>query len=144
MSPQHSAEPSIRVEARFAQLPALLSYLATVPADIDRETLLRAGLAVEELFANSIHHGYGGECDQPVWLTVGREGGHLHVTYADAAPPFDPFAEDRQRITDGDVDERQVGGLGRLLLKEMATRCTYRHADGRNVIELTYALPRSA
>lgn len=135
---------TVQVAAKFSALASLLGPLTRPsPATgvaVDANTLLRAQTAVEELFANSVHHGYGGESEQPVWLTVESRGTVLHVIYADAAAAFDPFAS-LQALTDIEeisIGARRVGGLGRLLVRELADRCVYRYCDGRNVTELEF------
>lgn len=105
---------------------------------IQSRTYARARLVVEELFANSIRHGYGQESDAPVWLAVEADGERLHITYMDEAQPFDPFA-DRQfsgKALEVPLEERHVGGLGRLLISEIAQRMHYRRENGRNIILL--------
>jgi anti-sigma regulatory factor (Ser/Thr protein kinase) len=142
----HTNPDSICIPARFSALPQLLAPLApaaqAVVAPGLTRTLLRAQLAVEELFANSIHHGYGGESDQPVWLSVALQGDALQVTYADQAAAFDPFAaiEPPDDNPATPVDGRKVGGLGRLLVRELAGRCAYKREEGRNVTVLEFNL----
>ncbi len=133
---------TVQVAAKFSALGRLLGPLtAERPLfAVDTNTLLRAQTAVEELFANSVQHGYGGESEQPVWLTVELRGTVLNVIYADAAAAFDPFAS-QQALTEVEhvsVDARRAGGLGRLLVSELADRCTYQYRDGRNVTELQF------
>lgn len=133
---------SVQVAAKFSALASLLGPLNTEQAlvAVDRNTLLRAQTAVEELFANSVHHGYGGESEQPVWLTVQSQGTALNVIYADAAAAFDPFAS-LQALTEVErigLDAGRVGGLGRLLVSELADRCIYQYRDGRNVTALEF------
>lgn len=119
-------------------MPALLSYLAESAQGMAVETLLRASLAVEELFSNSIHHGYGGESDQPVWLAVECLSTGLRILYADAAPPFDPLAGDPAGVAGNDPATQRVGGLGRVMIRDMAQASRYRYADGRNEVTLDY------
>ncbi len=133
---------TVQAVAKFSALANLLGPLnAEQPLfAVDKNTLLRAQTAVEELFANTVHHGYGGESEQPVWLTVQLRGATLNVFYADAAAAFDPFAS-LQALTEIEqigVDARRVGGLGRLVVSELADRCIYRYRDGCNVTELEF------
>ena len=140
----HTNPDSICIPARFSALPQLLAPLAPAAQGVVSpgltRTLLRAQLAVEELFANSIHHGYGEESDQPVWLSVALQGDTLRVVYADQAAAFDPFAAIEPPNDDPttSVDDRKLGGLGRLLVRELANHCTYQREDGRNVTRLEF------
>lgn len=140
----HTNPDSICIPARFSALPQLLAPLAPAAQAVVSpgltQTLLRAQVAVEELFANSIHHGYGEESDQPVWLSVALQGDTLRVVYADQAAAFDPFAAIEPPNDDPttSVDDRKLGGLGRLLVRELANHCTYQREDGRNVTRLEF------
>lgn len=141
--PVESGQPvrTVCFEARFDQLPALLEALH-IPG-VDHQAHLRASLAVEELFANTIHYAYGGESASPVWLTVANTGDALRIDYADAGPEFDPFVNIARLEPEctTDVDHRPVGGLGRVLIHHMARKCAYRRENDRNIVSLEYALP---
>lgn len=142
----HTNPDGICIPARFSALPQLLAPLAPAAQAVMSPgltwTLLRAQLAVEELFANSIHHGYGEESDQPVWLSVALQGDTLQVVYADQAAAFDPFAAIEPPDDDPStpIDGRKLGGLGRLLVRELAGHCAYRREGNRNVTRLEFAL----
>ncbi len=135
---------TICIPARFSALPQLLAPLAPAAQAVTSpeltRTLLRAQLAVEEMFANSIHHGYGQESDQPVWLGVTLHDDTLQLVYADQAAAFDPFAAIATPADDPatPLDGRRVGGLGRLLVRELAGHCGYRREGGRNVTRLEF------
>lgn len=142
---RHTSD-TICIPARFSALGQLLAPLAPAAQPVASpelsRTLLRAQLAVEELFANSIHHGYGQESDQPVWLSVSLQGASLQLVYADQAAAFDPFAGIQTPNDDpaAPLDGRKVGGLGRLLVRELAGHCAYRRDGGRNVTTLEFSL----
>lgn len=99
----------------------------------------RIELVLEELFTNTVTHGYGGECDRPVWVGFDAQSDTLLITYSDEAPPYDPLQHD----TDLDFDRaaRPSGGLGILLARRFADRMDYRYASGRNVLTLIFDRP---
>lgn len=138
--------PGQRFPARFSALPEILRLIAnTERAGLDAATLLRAQTAVEELFANSIHHGYGGESDKPVWLSVTTDGNRLVISYSDASRSFDPFAtlDDAAHVIDDDGEATRLGGVGRHLVRGLADQSHYRRTgpaeDGRNEITLEFS-----
>jgi len=57
------------------------------------------------------------------------------LTVADDGPQFDPLAHDVPELERA-IDEREIGGLGILLVRELADRCRYARVDGRNVMEI--------
>ena len=127
----HSTELSI--PARFAELPGLLAYVAQQGQILGASATetARIQLMLEELFSNSITHGYGGECDH--WVAAGlhaRPNG-LTLIYSDQAPPFD-----LSRMSASDPVDDQIGGLGINLILGMARKIRYQRSVDRNITEI--------
>lgn len=129
----------LKLPARFSSLGALLDRVATECKDagLGSDFSRRVELAIEELFANSINHSYCGESDRPVWIRVSASGSGVFVEYQDAGPPFDTFML-AERPADGLTPELRVGGLGRRLIRELATNYAYKRQAGRNIVSLEF------
>lgn len=125
----------LQVHARRAEFPALAGLVETACATSPTEHRLRLLLLVEELFCNSLEHGYGAECGQPIGLALQPDGEGCRVLYWDHAPAFDPFAEREAPELTADIDLRPVGGLGLLLLARYASWRRYRRQEGSNLVE---------
>jgi anti-sigma regulatory factor (Ser/Thr protein kinase) len=128
--------------ARMGALRELRAFIEGVcrEAAIARNDTLRIALVAEELFMNSVKHGYGGDSAKQVWLTLGPEGGALRLLYEDAAPPYDPFANEACPDLNAPVDSRAVGGLGVLLVARFSRSHEYIRAGERNRISLLLPL----
>lgn len=124
--------------ARRDALPQVGAFLAQVceAAGIGRATCLRLTLLVEELFTNTVVHGHGGDSDEPVRLQCEAAPGRMTLVYEDTAPAFDPFAHVAMPDVVASVEDRPVGGLGVLLVSEMAQQIEYRRDGDRNRISL--------
>ena len=122
--------------ARLAQLRHLTAFLEGFCSaqTIERSRCLRLNLVLEELFVNSVQHGYRGDCDAPIWITLDAAPGAVHLTYEDTAPPFNPFA----RLPAQPVQPK-VGGLGVLLTRELAKGRDYAYLFGRNRVRVSLA-----
>lgn len=105
-------------------------------AGIGRDHGLRLNLVLEELFTNTIRHGYRDGNDAPVWISLSRHDAGLRVVYEDAAPPFNPYAWLAAATAAGPQPPRRPGGLGILLTKELAASREYAYVFGRNSIRL--------
>ena len=103
---------------------------------VDREHCLRLNLVVEELFTNTVRHGYRGDSDAPVWVSVEADPAGVRVTYEDTAPPFNPYAL-FANVPDTTLSLRKLGGLGVVLTRELASNRDYAYLFGRNRIRLT-------
>jgi serine/threonine-protein kinase RsbW len=98
-----------------------------------RDDCAKLVLLIEELFTNTVLHGHGGDSDASVRLELEVGDGGIALTYEDTAPPHDPFRA-RRPATAGPLEDRPVGGLGVILVTNMAERVEYSYADGRNRI----------
>jgi anti-sigma regulatory factor (Ser/Thr protein kinase) len=130
--------------ARRGALSDVTAFLAGVCAagSLPNEVQLRLTLLVEELFTNTVVHGHGGDSEAPVSLDCRVQPGRVRLTYEDAAPPYDPFADIRTPDEKAPAEERPVGGLGVLLVSTMAEQVEYRRAGDRNRVSLTVSVAR--
>jgi len=101
---------------------------------IGHADLLRLTLVVEELFTNTVEHGYGGDCDAPVRLELSATATEVTLLYEDAAPPFDALVHLAQQPPSVDMPlaTRPIGGLGLHLVEQIAASARYAREDGRN------------
>ena len=109
-------------------------------AGVGREDCLKLLLIVEELFTNTVTHGYNGESESPVWMAFEPGETGFGLRYEDAAPPHNPFGEFRPMDTAVMVSQQPVGGLGLKLIRSLATGATYSREGERNCIRLTFAM----
>jgi len=133
--------PALRFPARISALAALLTFARHSLTDtaFAQESAKRIELVLEELFTNTVTHGYGGECDRPIWVGFDIQPTLLSISYSDEAPPYDPLQHDVD--LNFDRDARPSGGLGILLARRFADRMDYRYASGRNVLTLMFDPP---
>lgn len=106
---------------------------------IGRTATLRLTLIVEELFTNTVEHGYRRECELPIRIELGLQGHDVLLVYEDAAPRFDPLAvvadiDSRLAVP---LDARPVGKLGLRLVMQLAQSVKYEYVGGSNRIQLT-------
>jgi sigma-B regulation protein RsbU (phosphoserine phosphatase) len=57
------------------------------------------------------------------------------LTFRDDGPQFDPTAIEGPEL-EVDIADRDIGGLGILLVRKLADDCRYFRADGWNVVEV--------
>lgn len=112
-------------------------------AEIGREDRHKLTLIVEELFTNTVTHGFRGDCDSPVQITLESAGRGVRLTYEDSAPQHDPIAAGLRTDIDATVNLRQVGGLGVAIALGLTQDAKYAFVDGRNRVDMTYLLRRA-
>lgn len=101
-----------------------------------RHATLRLLLVAEELFINTVVHGYGGDSRAEVRLTVRARGREIELVAEDSAPAFDPFDHVPRPWA------REVGGLGRALVAGISSRHRYERRGRRNRVIVAVARQR--
>ena len=144
--------------AERQRFPARADVLPRVSAFVERrcrqlgagrQAVLRLILVAEELFINTVMHGYaGGRGRGHVTLTVRDAGAEIELLAEDAAPAFDPFHRVPTPVAHSDPRDAPVGGLGRALIAGVSARHAYERRGGRNCVTVAVrkrrALARSA
>ncbi len=121
--------------ARRTEFEAIRAFVEDVCKNVADDERQRAVLLVEELFANSVCHGYGGDSDQPIWLSVEADENGCRLVYEDCAPPYDPFSAEEPDLHAA-LEDRPIGGLGIVLLNELSSTRNYERRGDRNVIDI--------
>jgi serine/threonine-protein kinase RsbW len=123
--------------ASFAEVRALAeSFGAAV--GIEHTAMLRVILVLEELFTNTITHGYPPGAEGPVWVTLAARDRGIEVTYEDAGPAFDPFTQGPAPPDPACTDTGQPpGGMGLALVLGLSAGAGYLRVGKRNRITLT-------
>lgn len=132
-----------RFEARLERFAELRDHAERfcAHAGLEPAAIGRLVLVLEELFANTVEHGYSrlaeAPAERPVWLTLAPAMGRIEVVYEDAGPEYDPFSRAAAPDYSGPVDSWQVGGLGVALVIRLGRNVRYERTGGRNRIRFT-------
>jgi serine/threonine-protein kinase RsbW len=125
----------------FEQVRALIEEFGEM-ANLGREDRHKLTLIVEELFTNTVTHGFRGDSDSQVQVTLEQTGAGVRLTYEDSAPPHDPIASGLSTDIDATVNLRRVGGLGVAIALGLTEDASYAFVDGRNRVTMTYLTKR--
>lgn len=143
-----SRDAQFSLPASMASWPQAQGFVEAFCARhrVGREDMLRLTLVAEELFTNAVEHGHGGDADAPVRLALEFEPGRVRLLVEDCAPPFDPLAHARAAPPDLEIelDARRVGGLGLVLVEQLAAELRYAREHGRNRLWVTLAIESAA
>lgn len=101
-------------------------------------------LAVEEACVNVVNHGYKGRPPGLLSLAfVLLDHQTLQAHIGDQAPPFHPDQAPQPDLL-ADADDRPVGGLGWMLIRQMMPPVDYSSSEQGNVLVLQRALQQPA
>ncbi len=68
-------------------------------------------------------------------VEIAGEGGRLTLSFADSGMEYNPLEKEDPDITLS-AEEREIGGLGVFMVKQIMDEVTYRRTDGKNVLEM--------
>lgn len=118
------------VEGRNAEI---INAITSCPemADIPENVRFKVNLCVEEIEENILT--YSGT--RWVEVCVERTDEKLEITFRDGGIEFNPLEKEDPDINAG-IEERQIGGLGIFLCKQMMDEVHYDFIDKTNILSI--------
>ncbi len=104
--------------------------------DIAPEQIFKINLALDEALANVVSYAYPEGTVGEISLTANKEGDTIVFQITDEGSPFDPTKGGNVDTTLS-AEERQIGGLGIFLIKQMMDTVSYQRIGNKNVLTLT-------
>ena len=124
---------------------AAVENLEAVTAFVDRclekigcspRAQMQIDVAVDELFSNIAHYAYAPGTGEATVRVEGLEApAAVAVTFIDQGVPYNPLEHADPDITLS-AEERQIGGLGILMVKKSMDEVSYAYEDGRNQLRI--------
>jgi sigma-B regulation protein RsbU (phosphoserine phosphatase) len=119
------------------EVKRLSEFLKSVSQQLDVSTSVanQLRLAVEEAVVNVIDYAYPIGTEGDINIRVLSDGKTVRIQIIDKGQAFDPTAMQRADTTLS-AEERNIGGLGILLVREQMDSINYERTDGKNVLTL--------
>ena len=99
------------------------------------ELAFNLNLVLEEAVSNVIYYAYGEEKQKEISLTAKMSENNLIFVLTDSGKEFDPT-----KVSDADItlsaEEREIGGLGIFLIRQIMNLVEYQRIDGKNVLTM--------
>lgn len=104
-------------------------------AGVDISIQLKLNMVFDELINNIISYGYKDNDRHTITVRAEINGDCLMVTVEDGGIPFNPFLLETPDVS-SDIEDRQIGGLGIFLVKEVMDDVTYQRVQNSNRVTL--------
>ncbi len=102
--------------------------------------VFKLNLCFDELITNAISYGFDTLEGAALSVSLAVRDGAVIAEIRDNGQPFDPFTEAPDADTTLRIEERPIGGLGVLLVRESMDEFSYERRDGFNIITLRLKL----
>lgn len=140
---------SCTVPPNLSALPRLIGFLLDQGrrARLGDADLARLAIVIEELFVNTVTHGYAGRDISKAEVRLALEvptAGVIGIDYRDGGIAFNPLVDGPQQPeagTEAEYLSQREGGVGLWLLRHYARQTEYRRTDGANQLRFRIGRP---
>lgn len=118
-------------------IPQLNEFLDTFCEEggVDMETTMSLNLAMEEAVVNVMDYAYPKGTEGSVNIEARLDDAGITFVIIDSGIPFDPTAKEDADTT-LPLDERNIGGLGIFLTRQIMDEIEYERDNDRNILTL--------
>jgi sigma-B regulation protein RsbU (phosphoserine phosphatase) len=100
----------------------------------------KLNIAIDDLVNNIISYGTDAGGAQSIEINCAYLDNRLMLEVIDSGSPFNPF-EQLNPDTTSSIEDRKIGGLGRLLVKELMDNVDYERKKDKNIVKLIMDIP---
>ena len=122
---------------KVSEITKLNAFVKSAIATLNLENGLanKIKLAIEEAATNVIEYAYPHGTEGDINVTIEADQERIRFILTDSGAEFDPTAVSKADTT-LTVDERPIGGLGILLVRNLMDSINYERIEGKNILRL--------
>lgn len=143
LDPVSQGDPNeLDLEASVENLQTVIDFInARLEAvNCPMKSRMQMEVAVEEVFVNIAHYAYApGKGNATVRVEVAGDPVTVSITFIDRGVPYDPLQREDPDVTLS-AGERQIGGLGIFITKQIMDDVSYEYKNGQNILTLKKTL----
>lgn len=130
-------EKSIVLANEISEISRLNGFIEEIGEEfgLTPDVVFNLNLVLEEAVVNVINYAYPKEDHQWIYLSAKLQDGTIILILTDTGKEFDPTMAPEADITLS-ADEREIGGLGIFLIRQIMNEVKYERIDGKNVLTL--------
>ena len=127
----------IRIKNQVDELERVNQFVEEIGEELglDMELQMNLNLVMEEMVSNVIFYAYPQGKSAEIELVAESDGKELTFVLSDKGKEFDPTAKED---ADPDVNpmERDIGGMGIYIVKNIMNQVTYQRLEGKNLLTM--------
>ena len=130
-------EKTIILANEISEISRLYDFIEEIGNEfsLTPDVIFNLNLVLEETVVNIINYAYPKEEHQSIYLSASLHEGSVIFVLTDTGKEFDPTM-----VPDADIslsaEDRQIGGLGIFLIRQIMNEVKYERIEGKNVLTL--------
>ena len=130
-------EKTIILANEISEISRLYDFIEEIGNEfsLTPDVIFNLNLVLEEAVVNIINYAYPKEDHQSIYLSASLHEGSVIFVLTDTGKEFDPTM-----VPDADIslsaEDRQIGGLGIFLIRQIMNEVKYERIEGKNVLTL--------
>jgi anti-sigma regulatory factor (Ser/Thr protein kinase) len=128
---------------QFVKIAAFIEQFCQAES-VAGEDVSRILVSVEEVFTNTVSYGFKDDSDHWIVIELKKDRDALEVEIVDDGIPYDPLTEAPEPDISVSLEDRQIGGLGVLMVKYYMDDLSYSHDGIHNRLKMTLKLDQVA
>ncbi len=131
------APSSIKLPAKLESLERLIGFVSDCAAGegIERKRITEIEIATEEALVNIFNYAYEGKDGDVEVVCRADNNDRFIIEIMDLGVPFNLLSL-QEPDTSLDISDRQIGGLGIFLIRNLMDDVQYRREESRNILTL--------
>ena len=130
-------EKSIVLANEISEISRLGDFIEDIGNEFSLapDVIFNLNLVLEEAVVNIINYAYPKEEHEFIYLSAKMHEGSIVIVLTDTGKEFDPTMAPEADVTLS-ADDRQIGGLGIFLIRQIMNEVKYERIEGKNVLTL--------
>ena len=128
----------LRIKNQVSELEKVAQFVEEIGEELglNMELQMNLNLVMEEMVSNVIFYAYPEGEDAEIELLAKSDGKELTFVLSDQGKEFDPTAKEYAN-PDINPADREIGGMGIFIVKNIMNKVTYQRLEGRNLLTMT-------
>ena len=128
----------LRIKNQISELEKVAQFVEEIGEELglSMELQMNLNLVMEEMVTNVIFYAYPQGEVADIELLAKSDGKELTFVLSDQGKEFDPTAKEDAN-PDINPADREIGGMGIFIVKNIMNKVTYQRLEGRNLLTMT-------
>ena len=127
----------LKLKNQISELERVNQFVEEIGDELglDIELQMNLNLVMEEMVSNVIFYAYPQGTEAEIELVAESDGKEVTFVLSDSGKEFDPTMKEGVN-TDINPAEREIGGMGIFIVKNIMNKVTYQRLEGKNLLTM--------